>query len=226
VAIAILPTEDRYPTKSAKMIQAGLPEGHDNGKPRRDKRFRRGFLFTQEWPVRQMCEPVRQMCEYVRQRELADMPVNTPPGTIDVVMGDARLRLEEAPAAAYDVLIIDAFSSDAIPVHLLTEEAFHLYLAHLRGPDSVLAFNVTNKSVDLRPVLLSHAMHNHMNLIRLCRPQGPRVDDTSDWILLSRNHKMLELLSFQGHVAPMPPFKDALRWTDDYSNLFQVLRKR
>jgi len=148
----------------------------------------------------------------------------------EIELGDGRLTLErefrDKGPQKFDVLILDAFNSDSVPVHLLTEEAFHLYLAHLRGPDSVLAFNVTNKSVDLRPVLLSHAMHNHMNLIRLCRPQGPRVDDTSDWILLSRNHKMLELLSFQGHVAPMPPFKDALRWTDDYSNLFQVLRKR
>ena len=82
----------------------------------------------------------------------------------EAVLGDGRLSLErelrdEGPQK-FDILILDAFNSDSIPIHLLTEETFQLYLSHLRGPDSVLAFNITNKSLDLSPVLLSHAMRN------------------------------------------------------------------
>ena len=148
----------------------------------------------------------------------------------EAILGDGRLSLErelkdEGPQK-FDVLILDAFNSDSIPIHLLTEEAFQLYLRHLRGPDSVLAFNITNKSLDLSPVLLSHAMRNQMSIVRLNKPQGPGVDDLSNWILISKNPRSLVIPGFQDHLASLPSPDEALRWTDDYSSLFQLLNKR
>ena len=148
----------------------------------------------------------------------------------EAILGDGRLSLErelkdEGPQK-FDVLILDAFNSDSIPIHLLTEEAFQLYLRHLRGPDSVLAFNITNKSLDLSPVLLSHAMRNQMSIVRLNKPQGPGVDDLSNWILISKNPGSLDIPGFQEHLASLPSPDEALRWTDDYSSLFQLLNKR
>jgi hypothetical protein len=148
----------------------------------------------------------------------------------EVVRGDGRLSLErelrEQGSQRFDVLIVDAFNSDSIPIHLLTEEAFQLYLSHLRGPDSVLAFNISNKSIDLSRVLANHALRNKMYVIRLNKPQGPGLDDLSNWMLLSRSRKALEVPGFQGHIASLPLPESVLRWTDDYSNVFQVLRKR
>src|SRR5262249_43725650 len=152
------------------------------------------------------------------------------PAKIEIVLGDGRLSLEEElnehGPQKFDLLVLDAFNSDSIPIHLLTEEAFQLYLRHLRGPDSVLAFNISNKSLDLSPVLLSHARRNNLFIVRLNKPQGPGVDDVSNWILMSASRRSLDLPGFQGHIAALPPPDQALRWTDDYSNLFEVLRKR
>jgi hypothetical protein len=147
----------------------------------------------------------------------------------EVVLGDGRLSLErelkvEGPRK-FDLLVLDAFNGDAPPVHLLTDEAFQLYLNHLRGPDSVLAFHISNRSLDLAPVLLGHAMRHKMYIIRLYRPEGTQIGDKSDWLLLSRSFKVLANPAFAEHVATMPPAKAALLWTDDYSNLFKVLRK-
>ena len=90
----------------------------------------------------------------------------------------------------------------------------------------MLAFNISNKSVDLGPVLLSHAIRNQMHIVRLNKPEGPGIDDVSNWVLFSKSLKALDIPGFQGHIASLPPQTEALRWTDDYSNLFQVLRKR
>jgi len=154
---------------------------------------------------------------------LRDTPAKT-----TIVLGDARLSLErelkqEGPQK-FDLLILDAFNGDTPPVHLLTEEAIQLYLSHLRGSDSVLAVHISNRSLDLSPVLLGHAMRHKMYIIRLWKPQGPLIGDTSDWLLLSRNLNVLKIPAFADHLAAMPPARSALLWTDDYSNLFKVLR--
>jgi len=69
-------------------------------------------------------------------------------------------------------------------------------------------------------------MRHKMYIIRLFRPQGPQIGDKSDWLLLSRNLNVLKIPAYADHVAPMPPARSALLWTDDYSNLFKVLRGR
>jgi hypothetical protein len=147
------------------------------------------------------------------------------PATVDVVAGDARLLLERELAAGagqgFHVLALDAFSSDAIPVHLLTREAFTVYLKHLDATDGLLALHITNQHLDLHPIVG-----------RLARLYGLTmwlvVDDSDEewhntWVLLARNRTSF----MAGQQPAMPIAADYARaplWTDDYSNLLQILR--
>jgi hypothetical protein len=147
---------------------------------------------------------------------------------VEIVPGDARLSLERELKASgsnkFDVLIVDAFNSDSIPVHLLTREVVNTYLSHLRSPDSVLVFHVSNHVLDLHPVLLGLALQNHLYCVRLHKDLSTEPDDLSDWVMMARNPDALKLSTFAGHLAPMPPADKSIVWTDDYSNLFHVLR--
>ena len=150
------------------------------------------------------------------------------PAKIEIVPGDARLSLErefnETGSQKFDVLFVDAFSSDSVPLHLLTQEAIEIYLEHLRGPDSVLIFHISNRMLDLSPVVAALAAHNHLAAVRLHKPHGADMADKSDWILLSRDPNALAIDSFQGHLDSLPPPDPTMLWTDDFSNLFRVLR--
>jgi spermidine synthase len=149
---------------------------------------------------------------------------------IEMVLGDARLSLErefaESGPENFDVLVIDAFSSDAIPAHLLTSEAMDVYLRHLRGPNSVLAFHISNKVLDLRYVLAALADQKHLAVIRLNKRDSDNAAERSDWVMLARNPQSLQLDSFASLIAPMPKPDERMLWTDDYSNLYRVLLHR
>jgi hypothetical protein len=140
---------------------------------------------------------------------------------IDAVLGDARLSLEKEAGLGerqqFDVLAVDAFSSDAIPVHLLTNEAIDLYLAHLRNAEGVLAFHVTNWHLDLAPVLAALAGSHHLAACQV-RNLG------STWILLSADPQMLRLPGLAEKSTALVLTRKPVLWTDGYSNLFQVLR--
>jgi hypothetical protein len=149
-------------------------------------------------------------------------------GKVEVVQGDARLSLERELAQGtpqrFDVLAIDAFSSDSIPVHLLTREAVSVYLAHLARPDGILAVHISNRYLDLEPVVkgLADALHLDASLID--------VDDggsfwSSTWILLSPEGDVLQRSGIDENAEELDAEKHARLWTDDYSNLFQVLKK-
>jgi hypothetical protein len=154
--------------------------------------------------------------------------VQNSPAKIEIVPGDARLSLErefgKTGSQNFDVLFVDAFSSDSIPLHLLTQEAIEIYLEHLRGPDSVLIFHISNRMLDLSPVVATLAAHNHLAAVRLHKPHGVDIADKSDWILLARNPNALAIDLFQGHLDSLPPPDHTMLWTDDFSNLFKVLR--
>lgn len=142
-------------------------------------------------------------------------------GKIETVLGDARLSLESEGSRHefqhFDVLILDAFSGDAIPVHLLTSEAMELYFRHLRGPDSVIAVHISNRAVDLTPVLRAFAAKYQLTFTDLGSFNGP------DWFLLCRNQRILKDPKL---YRPFPDSDDpTVLWTDDYSNLLSVLRK-
>ena len=140
---------------------------------------------------------------------------------IDAVLGDARLSLEKEAGNGerqqFDVLAVDAFSSDAIPVHLLTNEAIDLYLTHMRSRQGVLAFHVTNWHLDLAPVLAALADSHHLAACQV-RNLG------STWILLSADPEMLRLPGLAEKSTALVLTRKPVLWTDGYSNLFQVLR--
>ena len=146
------------------------------------------------------------------------------PAKIDVVMGDARLSLESEPAQQFDVLAVDAFSGDAIPVHLLTKQAFALYLRHLK-PDGILAIHASNTYLDLPPVvqLLANDAGYPTRLIANSDNHRKLVD-SSDWVLITRNQHFLDDLDTSIPVDIINVPAHLRLWTDDYNNLFQILQ--
>jgi hypothetical protein len=155
---------------------------------------------------------------------LADTAADT-----DVVLGDGRISLERELAAGtpqkFDVLAIDAFSSDSIPMHLLTGEAMKIYLGHLRNDRSILAFHISNRSLDLSPVLAGLAEQYRLGLVRVLSltPEG-EAEIPSDWILMAADPAALKTPALLQHAKPLQLSRSATLWTDDYSNLLHVLR--
>ncbi len=149
------------------------------------------------------------------------------PGRIEVVLGDARLSLEREASRGdlqnFDVLVLDAFSSDAIPMHLLTREAFQVYAKHLRGPGSVIAVHISNQTLDLRPVIAGIARDFGLHAVRVdLLAAGPFSQ--SDWILLSRDPASLSGQEILRGSEPFPAETQPISWTDDYCNLLKVMR--
>ena len=142
-------------------------------------------------------------------------------GKTEIVLGDARLSLEREPAQHFHVLVLDAFSGDAVPAHLLTKEAFAVYLRHLR-PEGVIAVNITNRHLNLEPVVAGLADAYHLRAIRVfSEPNQAQLSYRADWMLLTRNEAFVAATP----AAPPPSAKHVapLLWTDHYSNLFQIL---
>jgi spermidine synthase len=144
------------------------------------------------------------------------------PADITVVEGDGRLALEREPGSSFDILVLDAFTGDSVPVHLLTREAFALYFAKLK-PDGILAVHVTNLYLDLAPVVraLAASYQREARLVR-SRSDATRQVEAADWVLIARSAGALDRM-------PVPFTAIANRpgtrvWTDDYSNLFTILR--
>jgi spermidine synthase len=151
---------------------------------------------------------------------------NAPAGTC-IVLGDARLSLTAAAPHAYDLLILDAFSSDAIPVHLLTREALGVYRNAL-APNGVIAFHISNRHLDLQPVLANLAQDEHMAaLIRsdAVTEESHRGGNTSSvWLVMAQAREDLStLLADSRWVPPRREAASAL-WTDDFSNIWTVFR--
>jgi hypothetical protein len=148
-------------------------------------------------------------------------------GTCDIVLGDARVSLERDPIQNFDVLAVDAFSGDSIPVHLLTKEAFQLYFRHLNNPNGVLAVHISNKHLRLGPVVERIATSLGLKTLEV---DNEEIDEaqvfSSDWILVYRPGASIEdmpLVTSAGQpVAARPEIRT---WTDDYSNLFQIWKR-
>ncbi|MGZ5080102.1 MAG: spermidine synthase [Usitatibacter sp.] len=145
------------------------------------------------------------------------------PGTMQVVLGDARLSLEREPPQNFDVLAVDAFSGDSIPVHLITVEAFTEYLRHLK-PQGVIAFHVSNRFLDLKPVLLAIAEKHGLEYAYL-HESGDDGGTTSDWVVLTRNKPFILRKEIVEATEPVAPRPDWRLWTDDYNNLVQVFKR-
>ena len=145
------------------------------------------------------------------------------------MLGDARVSLErelrEKGAGGFDVLAIDAFSGDAIPVHLLTKEAVELYFRHLR-PDGVLALHISNRHVDLLPVVKAIATSLGLARTVVDTEYDDQPVDTvtweSTWVLLARTPSVLAPFGPTDEEADVRQIRP---WTDEYSNLIQLLKR-
>jgi spermidine synthase len=148
---------------------------------------------------------------------------------VPITLGDARLTLEEAPDGAYDLIVVDAFSSDAIPVHLLTREAMALYLRKL-SPHGMIALHVSNRHLELASVVAGIAAANGL---------VTRVNDRVDFDELANPYKYagtvaavarseddLGALAQTSEWMPMPPDPHQWVWTDDYSNIIGAVLRR
>lgn len=153
------------------------------------------------------------------------------PGPVEVVLGDARLSLEREAAAGeprWEVLVLDAFTGDGIPVHLLTAEAFALYRERLT-PDGVIVAHLSNRHVDLVPVVRAQALrHGAISLLTESEADPARFHYAATWVLVTWN---ADFVTDPAVLARATPFSGAAaipdaghRWTDDYSNLWRVLR--
>jgi SAM-dependent methyltransferase len=143
---------------------------------------------------------------------------------VETVLGDARLSLEREPPQAFDVLAVDAFSSDAIPVHLLTAEAFETYFRHLK-PGGILAVHISNRYLDLKPVLRQAAAKfgRHAGMVDE-DSDGERGVYGSTWVLIAADATAFEDERFDGAIEPLPDDKRVRLWTDDYSDLWGILK--
>ena len=144
---------------------------------------------------------------------------------VAVLLGDARRTLEAEPPQEFDLLAIDAFSGDAIPAHLLTREAIELYLRHL-ATDGILAVHVSNRFVDLEPVLAAAALELDRPALNVIAPEDPRrLCHASQWILILPPNGRTRYATLWLHgsdVGPTPGFRT---WTDDRWSLYPVLRR-
>jgi hypothetical protein len=147
---------------------------------------------------------------------------------ISIILGDARISLERELAEGnrqnFDVLVLDTFSSDSIPVHLLTREALALYLEHL-APDGIIAAHITNLHLDLQPVFWKLAQYYDLSMVRVNYPGDSNGGYASHWILLSRDPELLEIPAIQERSVDLSGYSAKSKlWTDNYSNLFRILK--
>ena len=144
-------------------------------------------------------------------------------GKCDVVLGDGRLSLEREQPQEFDVLVLDAFSGDAVPTHLLTEEAFEIYHRHLR-PGATIAVNISNRYLDLSPVVAGLADRFGYSMSRTLSAADPAKGQfPADWIVLTpRGAGAVPQVKTAAGVENASPRK--ILWTDDHSNLFEILK--
>jgi len=146
------------------------------------------------------------------------------PARVETVEGDARLSLEQDTTLPFDVIALDAFSGDAIPLHLLTREAMVLYLRHLK-PDGVMAFHVSNNYLNLAPVIAQLAdeigykaidVKNHEN--------GEDLVLAAEWVLVTRNPAVPANETIRVHAQPIASRAGLRPWTDSFNNLVQIVK--
>ena len=148
------------------------------------------------------------------------------PAQVKVVLGDARLSLQKIPDSSYDMIILDAFSSDAIPIHLMTREALALYRAKLKK-GGILVFHISNRYLDLRRVLGALArdvgwiglnqVDNQLSAKEIDEGKAP-----SSWVVMARDMQDLALLDPGARWRSLSRQPGQVLWTDDFSNILAV----
>ena len=146
-----------------------------------------------------------------------------------VVIGDARMSLDRVPERTYDLLVLDAFSSDSIPIHLMTREAVALYLSRL-APDGVLVMHISNRHLRLAPIVARLAAEpgarRASSRSNRSEPGWPEGKNASHWIVMARNRADLGALTTTADGRRSWPSASTPLWTDDFSNILSVLSVR
>ena len=141
-----------------------------------------------------------------------------------IVLGDARLQLQNAPDGHYGLIVLDAFNSDAVPVHLMTQEAIELYMSKL-ATGGMLAFNVSNRSLKLDAVLANLGRHAGAMTLGFADAESDRLraKDPSEWVVMARLSPAFDSLAANPNWRVVKP-TDAEPWTDDFSNIIRAFR--
>lgn len=165
-------------------------------------------------------------------KDIAEKPFSYVAGSqakVEIVMGDARLSMENEPPQNFDILIMDAFSSDAVPVHLLTKEAFEIYQRHLK-PDGAILVNISNRYLNLRPVVENAARAFGYQVHHINSEDGGDEGEGSwwlygsSWMILSKNADFMGRGELK-YVASPPASPNTIPlWTDDYASMFTILQ--
>jgi len=143
---------------------------------------------------------------------------------IQIALGDARLVLERERPQQFDVLTVDAFSGDAVPVHLVTREALAVYLQHIK-PDGAIAFHVTSRYLSLAPVIKLLADEAGYGAVLIAdRSDDNPYAEHSDWVIVTRNQSFLTAPKVVKKSVAIESIEGMKVWTDDFSNLFRILK--
>jgi SAM-dependent methyltransferase len=147
------------------------------------------------------------------------------PAKVEIAMGDGRLNLEAEPSQQFDILVMDAFSGDSVPVHLITREAFQTYFRHLK-PDGILAVNITNNYLDLEPVMERAAAAVNKVAYSYFYEGAPEdeVCFNSSWALIMDRRTWDAQTALHDNAKLLRQAPKFRTWTDDFSNLFGILR--
>ncbi len=150
---------------------------------------------------------------------------------VTTVLGDARLSMEresadgtrDASTAPFDIIAVDAFSSDSIPVHLITREALRIYLQRLK-PDGVIAFHVSNRFLRLAPVVSQLAADAGLSAIDVSDDPSDEMYSSSEWVLVTRNEVFLDRDDVLDASTEIDDIRGLPIWTDQFNNLFKILK--
>ncbi len=148
---------------------------------------------------------------------------------VDIVLGDARVSLEralrEGKPEKFDILAVDAFSSDSIPMHLLTRECMEIYHRHL-AEDGILAIHISNKHLDLEPLVRGLVAEIGYEAVLISNEDDEENGvDSSDWVLVTTNQEFLKDKEVEESIVQWTDdSKEPVVWTDDFSNLFELIR--
>jgi len=179
------------------------------------------------------CKPQDYLCFYEINPVVVDLARDTRlftylsdcPAEVDVTLGDARLSLErelEQGSQEYDLILLDAFSGDAVPAHLLTQQAFEMYLGHLRSGGAICA-DVSNAVLDLPPVLWQLAARLDLDATSI-QSSGGEHYYTANWMILTPDRNYLRDAEIENAKWSDDGHRKVRAWTDDYYNLFQILK--
>lgn len=149
-------------------------------------------------------------------------------GNSRVILGDARLGLAKEPRGLFDLLVVDVFTTDAVPVHLMTREAITIYAERLRA-DGVLVLHVSNRLLDLVPVIARSTRHLGLTAMigeKTTPGEAPIESAPSVWIALAWSPEPLRKLQLGGAWRPLVVDDGGRPWTDDFSNVVEAIRWR